>query len=265
MIKIGFMDYANVYPIFYHLLNRPNLEFVTGYPNDLNIAIRNNQIDISPASSIEFIRNYDKYLIIPDISISSIQEVQSVSIFSNFAIEELDKKKIYFTNQSNTSTVLARIVLEKFYNINPIYITDINEPVDAKLLIGDTALKEYYSNNYKFIIDLGKKWYEHTSLPFVYALWIINREILDSIDLKPFINDLLEISTYDKSRNSNLIARHKDYGITQDQLLNYWQCIDYNLSDDHIKGLELFYHYASEVNESAGNKISDIKSYLFKI
>jgi len=265
MIKIGFMDYANIYPIFYYLLNRPNLEFVKGYPSDLNIAIRNNQINISPASSIEFLRNYDKYIIIPDISISSIKEVQSVSIFSNFAIKDLDGKKIYFTNQSNTSTVLARIILEKFYKIKPIYITDQNESVDAKLLIGDTALKEYYSNNHKFIIDLGKEWYKHTSRPFVYALWIINKDILDNIDLKPFITDLLEISTYDKSNNINLMSRHKDYGITKDQLLNYWGCINYNLSADHIRGLELFYQYASEINESAGNKISDIKPYLFQI
>ena len=37
MLKIGFMDYANVYPIFHYLLQDNNLEFIKGFPADLII------------------------------------------------------------------------------------------------------------------------------------------------------------------------------------------------------------------------------------
>ena len=41
MLKIGFMDYANVYPIFHYLLQDNNLEFIKGFPADLNKLMRN--------------------------------------------------------------------------------------------------------------------------------------------------------------------------------------------------------------------------------
>ena len=130
------MDYANVYPIFYYLLQDKNLEFIKGFPADLNKLMRSGEVDISPVSSIEFARNHNQYVVHKNVCVSSIGAVKSVNIYSNYKAEDLDGKKIYFTKESNTSTVLCRIVLEKFYNIKPIYIDDESE-ADAKLLIGD--------------------------------------------------------------------------------------------------------------------------------
>ena len=267
MLKVGFMDYANVYPIFHYIQDMVGIEFLKSYPSNLNIAIRDKVIDISPSSSIEFIRNYEQYNIIP-LSISSIGKVKSVLIISDLPIERLDGKKIYFTKESNTSTILARIVLEKFYNIKPIYTVDRNDKdISAELIIGDSALKEYYSSSVsspKNIIDLGEEWYKATSLPFVFGLWIMNKSVIGNPNLNSFIETILEISKKDKKENLNFIDKYIDFGITKEQMLQYWDTIDYSFSDDHIKGLELFYKYAYELDESNGNKLDDIKPFVHR-
>ncbi len=264
MLKVGFMDYANVYPIFHYIQNMENVQFLKSYPSNLNIAIRDKVIDISPSSSIEFIRNYEQYNIIP-LSISSIGKVKSVLIISNYPIDELDGKKIYLTNESNTSTILARIVLERFHNIKPIYIKDRDDKdIYAEVIIGDSALKEYYLPSSKNIIDLGDEWYKSTSLPFVFGLWIMNKEIVKNPNLNNFIDTVIEISKKDKIENLKFIDKYIDFGITKEQMLQYWDTIDYNFTDDHIKGLELFYKYAYELDETYGNKLVDIKPFIYQ-
>jgi hypothetical protein len=50
-LKVGWIQYANVYPIFY-VLEKENLledvHLVKGVPSQLNWALRNNLIDVSP-------------------------------------------------------------------------------------------------------------------------------------------------------------------------------------------------------------------------
>lgn len=266
MLKVGFMDYANVYPIFHYIKDMIGVEFLKSYPSNLNIAIRDKVIDISPSSSIEFIRNYEQYNIIP-LSISSTGKVKSVLIISDCPIEDLDGKKIYFTKESNTSTILSRIVLEKFYNIKPVYTIDRDDKnISAELIIGDSALKEYYSSSTssKNIIDLGEEWYKSTSLPFVFGLWIMNKTVIGNPNLNNFIETIIEISKKDKKENLKFIDKYINFGITKEQMLQYWNTIDYNFTDDHIKGLELFYRYAYELGETAGNNLMDIKPFIYQ-
>ncbi len=261
MLKLGYMDYANVYPIFYYLLKDKNLDFLKGYPAELNQAMRKGEIDISPASSIEFARNHDLYKVHKRVCISSIGAVKSVNLYSNYQAEELNGKKVYFTKESNTSTVLCRIILEKFYNIKPIYV-DNKDSADAVLLIGDKALYDYYNNLDCHIIDLGLEWYKFTSLPFVFALWLMNK----NIESDPYFNTLYKnIIKYAEQFPKDLTAlapKYLDQGYSLDQLEDYWNTIDYGITNDHIKGLSLFYTLAYELGESKENGADYIKGAL---
>lgn len=248
MLKIGYMEYANVYPIFYYLLQNKYVEFYKSYPAKLNEAMRNGKIDLSPASCIEYARNPKLYSIISGLSISSIGPVKSVNIFSNYQPKELHNKKIYFTKESNTSTVLARIILEKFYNIKPVYVNDINN-ADAELLIGDSALYSYYNTNYKYIIDLGKEWYHYTNLPFVFALWIVRKEVINNQSFATIYDELKRIVSICSKDYNILIDKYIPLGYTSEQMIDYWNTINYNLTDNHIEGLKLFYNLAYEINE----------------
>ena len=252
MLKIGFMDYANVYPIFYYLLQDKNLEFIKGFPADLNKLMRSGEVDISPVSSIEFARNHNKYVVHKNVCVSSIGAVKSVNIYSNYKAEDLDGKKIYFTKESNTSTVLCRIVLEKFYNIKPIYIDDKSE-ADAKLLIGDKALFAYYNSDSKYIIDLGSQWYNFTKLPFVFALWTINKSALNDSYFNTLKDNITKYASLFPKDISLLSPKYLERGYTLDQLADYWDTIRYEITDEHRKGLNLFYNLAYEIGETKDN------------
>ncbi len=248
MFKIGYMEYANVYPIFYYLLQDKSLYFFKSYPAELNIAMRKGEIDLSPASCIEYARNPSLYNIIPDISVSSIGAVKSVNIFSNYKADELDGKKIFFTKESNTSTVLSRIILEKFYKINPIYVRD-KSIADAELLIGDKALYSYYNSNYKYIIDLGLECYKFTNLLFLFALWIIRKSIENSNKIIKLINDIKGYAKKFTNNYNELATKYISAGYTTEQIIDYWNTIDYRLTSSHIEGLKLFYDLAYEIKE----------------
>lgn len=252
MIKIGFMDYANVYPIFYYLLQDKNVEFVKGYPAILNKAMRLGEIDISPTSSIEFARNHNLYKVHSSVCVSSIGAVKSVNLYSNYKVNELNGKKVYFTKESNTSTVLCRIVLEQFYNIKPVYVNDENNS-DASLLIGDKALFEYYNTTKPYVIDLGLEWYSFTKLPFVFALWIINNNAVKKDYFETLYNNITKYAALFPKDISSLAPKYLSLGYSLEQLEDYWNTIVYEISPEHIKGLSLFYNLAYELGESSSN------------
>jgi len=85
-LRVGRIPYANLAPIFHALTTHFSLEgvrFVAGTPSELNRKLRAGRLDISPSSSIEYGKHPDRYLLCPDISISSRSKVMSVLLLSN--------------------------------------------------------------------------------------------------------------------------------------------------------------------------------------
>ncbi|MGA1847116.1 menaquinone biosynthetic enzyme MqnA/MqnD family protein [Deferribacter abyssi] len=250
MLNIGEIEYANVYPIFYELKKNSLYKFIKSYPSVLNKALRDGGIDISCCSSIEYARHPENYLILKNLSISSIKEVKSVCLFSNYEIKYLENKNIYLTDESGTSIVLLKVLLKKFLNINVSYSINKND-CDAFLYIGDKALYRFYNSEFKYVFDLGKLWYEFTGFPFVYALWLVNRGIIKEKKdiLKDFYNKLVCIKANTKKNLSTLIDHYYFKGLTSYQIIDYWETINYDLTLNHLNGLKIFYKYAYEIGE----------------
>jgi len=119
-LRIGKIPYANLFPIFYMIEKESDLsgyEFIEGAPSELNKKIREGLIDISPSSSIEYLRHPDKYTLIENHSISSKGPVGSILLFSKQPIETLDGLSILTSSQSETSVALIQIVMKKFYEL----------------------------------------------------------------------------------------------------------------------------------------------------
>lgn len=260
-LKVGWIYYANVYPIFYVLekegLISEDIHLVKGVPSQLNWALRNDLIDISPSSSVEYLLNKKIYEYVDGISISSKEYVGSVLFFSDYDLERIDGRKILLTEQSATSHFLLRIILEKFIGLSPIYdISASPYTGESFLLIGDDALKyRKLLNNGKKVYDLANLWYRYTGLPFVFALWIVRKEITKSD------NELY--SRYIQFKEKLLYARRKcreyfsemvkDYYLrnfmTEEEILYYWQeNMDYELTEKHKESLKLFEEYLKSLD-----------------
>jgi chorismate dehydratase len=255
-LKIGRIPYANLFPIFYMLEKEcdcSSYEFIEGSPSELNKMLREGEIDVSPSSSIEYLRNQSLYRLIEGHSISSRGPVRSILLFSRLPVMELSGGIIHVSAQSETSVALLDIILRKFYGVQcRLCVSQRPEDMDsdAFLLIGDDALKQRskVKGQGLRVYDLGGIWHERTGLPFVFALWIARKDIFEKSGLlNGFISDL------NKAKETALkkfhdIAGHSPMNkfMSEDEIVSYWKDIDYGFKDDNKKGLELFGLYLKE-------------------
>lgn len=261
MLRVGKITYANCTPIFDGLerMNLPYVEIVTGVPSELNQALAQGEIDVCISSSIEYPRHADDYRILPDFCIGSDGPVESVLFFSQIPIEQLEGQEILVTSESATSVILLQILLKKHFGLENVSVRSTKLPFyealsESKgvLVIGDTALKAYLNKpTHATCYDLGELWKKYTGLPFVYALWLVNRNTASSkFDLLEKFKEALKSVHSVMPQNMVAIAKRSDerswVGI--EALVHYWSnAIQYIMADEHYKGLSAFYHYAFEL------------------
>jgi chorismate dehydratase len=271
ILKIGKIPYANLFPIYHYLEDKcknAGYKFVKGVPSALNKKLRDGEIDISPSSSIEFLKCRDRYSIIPWLSLSAEGPVCSIFLFSKYPLESLDKKSIAVSSQSETSVALLKVILRDFYSlrckfkeVNSSSVKKILSDFSACLLIGDDAMRarkkgmsdelrvksENKDNASLYVYDLGELWFKHTGLPFVFALWIIKKKTLSEKKelITRFTSDLVRAKEY-AYKKFPLIAKHAFHKkwLSEKELVQYWKCISYDFTDRHLEGLCLFERYA---------------------
>src|SRR5512142_1702546 len=146
MLKLGHIVYSNCYPPHAGILKQKvafPFKLVEGIPTQLNRMLYEGGVDVSPSSSIEYAMNPGRYLLMPDLSITSKSRVMSILLESKVPVEDLHDRVVALTTASATSVVLLRILLEIRYGINPNYILyeqgaeDPSNQADAVLTIGD--------------------------------------------------------------------------------------------------------------------------------
>ncbi len=258
-LRIGKIPYANLFPYFYLLekkCDREEIEFIDGHPSELNLLLRKGEIDISPSSSIEYLKNEAIYEIIESHSVSSEGKVESIILFSNDLLKRLDGRTILVTSRSETSVAMLGIILRKFYNLDIKIIKGdpaLSEGLKlypAYLLIGDDAMIELYRNKEVLSYDIGEIWYKYTGLPSVFALWIVRKDSKKKIPhlIERFKKELDRVKTLFPSF---LIEMSEVYHLSEiigkDNLINYWKSLSYDLTERHLRGLELFKKYAKEL------------------
>lgn len=260
MLRIGRIDYANVTPLFQGLtacFPCDGYRIVSGVPAVLNGMLAAGEIDVCPSSSFAYAVNAERYLILPGLSISSAGPVASVLLFSRIPIEELDGQKVLLSAESATSVNLLKILMVKRFgcrcnfSVSSSGTTAALEEAPAVLLIGDAALRSSMAGLAPYIYDLGSLWHDWTGLPFVFALWFCTRTAAAEHrqEMKELAGQLLAAKEY-ASRNLERIAAQADEAswMGRDRLIAYWRDnISYNLGQEELDGLRLFYAYAAEL------------------
>ena len=260
MLRIGRIAYANCTPVFSALQNSypcDGYQFVSGVPARLNVMLAAGSIDVCPSSSYEYALHHDRYLILPQLSISCETAVGSVLLFSRVPLEELNGRTILLSSESATSVNLLRILLAKRYGFDCRYslhtssFDDALKNAQALLLIGDAALKESLHASGLHIYDLGQLWFEWTGLPFVFALWLCHRTSgVEKFDEVATLAERLVASKDSARNNLQAIAERSDDSVWMgvDRLVTYWrENISYDLEDRHMLGLKLFFRYCAEL------------------
>src|ERR671932_751264 len=149
MIRLGRISYVNMAPVFYRL--DADVEEIVGVPTELNRCLLDGDCDLAPISSIEYARNAERLRILPRLCVSSEGAVESIQLVSKLPLEHV--RTVAVTPESATSVVLTKVLLPEASHV------PLGEEADAKLLIGDAALRSEVEEP-KPHHDLGRLWQE---------------------------------------------------------------------------------------------------------
>lgn len=243
-LKVGAVSYLNTKPLIYgfeHGLMQDKLELVIDYPSNIARALLNNQIDIGLVP-VAIIPELKQHFIISDYCISSDGAVESVGIFSEVPINEIETLLLDY--QSRTSVVLAQVLIKEFWKLNPLikkagpeFEQQIKDTT-AAVVIGDRALQQHAHSKYYY--DLGLAWKEHTGLPFVFAAWVSNKEISEE-----FVKKFNASNEYGLDRIEEVIEKQHEPGVNLQAY--YTRFIQYRLNDEKKKSLQLFLEKCSSI------------------
>jgi chorismate dehydratase len=183
-LRLGKLTYINCLPVYYGFDTgkvRCSAELISGYPTELNSWLKEGKLDISPVSSIEYARNQEEYLLLPDLSLNSLGQVRSVLLFSKKPIGKLNGKAVALSTRSATSVVLLKVLLKEMFKVRPKYyqcrpgFPEVLKEADAALIIGDEALSaKVRADLYQY--DLGSLWQEWTGYPVVFVVWAVRKQ-----------------------------------------------------------------------------------------
>ena len=260
--KIGHINFLNVLPLnyFYASDGAKYFDLTMGVPALVNEKMKNNLLDVSLMSSIEYARQSENLALIPKICIRAEGDVTSIILLSKKPIDKLDGERVAITAKSATAHCLLKVILAESYHVKPEYVVEnlnVENPVPADataaLFIGDEALYLHLHRKEKiFYYDLGNEWQKLTGLQMVYAVWAARKDFVrnhSDIFSKTcqIIYDGLKFGLQNKSAAINSVLKNVPF--TFDELDKYLGgVIKWDLTSNGIDALKVFYKRAHKNN-----------------
>ena len=258
-IRLGHITYSNCYPVHAGILDGgmdEGLAVTEGVPSFLNGLLDRGEIDVAPCSSIEFARHADTYRVLPDLVIGSRGAVRSILFCSRIHPEALDGAVVAMPTSSATSVVLLKVLLRIRWGVEPRFTWFDQASEDpfaggaaAALYIGDVALRPDLRPAAPWTFDLGEVWWEHTALPFAFAVWQA-APAAEAASLATLHATLLRSRAFGLEHLDTLAARHHARWSLEPRFLSrYWAGLSYDLDAGMVEGLQAFYALAAEIGE----------------
>ena len=241
-VRLGRISYVNMAPVF-HRLNA-EVEEVQGVPTELNAMLLDGRLDLAPISSIEYARHASSLRILPRMCVSSEGAVDSIQIVSRTPFPQI--RSIAVTPESATSVVLAKVLLPQAKQV-PLAVNGQSEEAEAKLLIGDAALRSAFEDPTPHY-DLGRLWLEKTGLPMVFAVWAAPEPVADGVaELEHSL-----VASVRLARSEPDVLAHeasKRYGYPAGYLARYFEKLRYSFGPRERAGFYTFLEMARDVGE----------------
>jgi chorismate dehydratase len=237
VVRLGRISYVNMAPVFYRL--DADVEEVQGVPTDLNARLLAGELDIAPISSIEYARNADRLRLLPRLCVGSEGAVDSIQLVSRKPLEQV--RTVAVTPESATSVVLTKVLLPEADHV------PLEENADARLLIGDAALKSAFEDPTPHY-DLGRLWLERTGLPMVFAVWACPEPLCAGLGE---LEDALVASVRLARAEPEQLAHEASerYGYPAGFLARYFEKLRYRFGPRERAGLMTFLELAHEHGE----------------
>jgi chorismate dehydratase len=187
-LRYGRISYVNVGPVetaFDAGAIARDVEVVPAVPAQLNLAMSAGEIDAGAISAAHYLEHRDRFARLADLCIAADGPVRTVLFVSPKPPALLGDTAIAVTSHSASGRALLAMLLARFPDVRPRYET-VDDALGAArdgrpaLVIGDEALVARAELPPAQVHDLGEAWRASTGLPFVFAVWAVRREALES-------------------------------------------------------------------------------------
>ncbi len=250
--RVAASTYLNSLPLCYSFLSgsqRNQCDFVGDVaPARCADLLAAGEVDAALIPTIEVQRIPDLVLV-PHIAVAAQEEVRSVLLVSRRPLAQA--RSIVLDQSSRTAAALTQILFRKFFRQEvsfenaPASLEQMLEVADAALLIGDPALKRAHSPGNLRVYDLARLWKNYTGYPFAFAVWAIRRAAIEACASVDFLT-----ARQEGLANLAVMAAERacELELSVPYLLAYLtESIGYELTPEHLHGLNLFYRMALEI------------------
>ncbi|QEK51510.1 menaquinone biosynthesis protein [Pedobacter aquae] len=246
MIRVSAVSYTNTLPFIYGLAHHPvkeEIQLTVDYPALCAQKLIDDEADIGliPVASL---LKLPEYHLVSDYCIGANGIVNSVYIFSNCPVEEIEFLQL--DPESNTSNNLAFVLLKHYFKVNPVRLInavdygELKHPKTAFVQIGDRTFGK--QNQYPYAYDLAQEWKNFTGLPFVFAAWVSNKKLPEKF-VNAF-NDALKHGLDNRKEVFKTMQMRANFDL-EDYLLHK---IDYPLDTQKREALALFLNYVKALS-----------------
>ena len=249
---IGKIPYLNSVPFYEHLA-RGDFKILPVTPRQMGILARKGQIDAAPLSLMDYLAQEDR-LETMSYCIAARDQVKSILLFAREGWAGLAGKDIGITDETATSVKLLHLLLTKKYGLRANFIRmhpGVNDydAFAAVLLIGDEALKrkKIGISGFKFIFDLAEEWYAWQRLPFVFAVWALQKSLPagKKRELEGALQKALGMAA---DELDSIGCQHgKRIGLSPPETKEYLEGFIYHLGEREMRAISVFQKLLKEV------------------
>ena len=246
---VAHIPYLNCDPFFQGLALEGSWEWMDCSPRQLGLEAEAGRVTAGPMALVDFFRLQDSFERLGSLGIAVRGRCGSAMLCSSKPVRQLDGATIAVTEETSTTALLLRLILEIRFGLAPKqYMRGAaTDDVDGVLLIGDEALKFRVTNRrFPYETDLAFEWWLWQHLPIVFAVWAIRKDCAPP-DKQRLSRLLQQQLAHNLGRLDELAsARAASLGVPAEELAQYLSHFIYRLSDPEERAIKQFEHLLHE-------------------
>jgi chorismate dehydratase len=176
-----------------------------------------------------------------------MQRAGSSLLYSTRPITALAGAHIGVTEEAATAPRLLQVLLRLKHHVQPVVYGPLQAAHDAFLLIGNQALRQRRGTpGFPYIFDLGAEWHDWTGLPFVFARWMVRKDVAPRD--KALLEETLYVGLEDGVEALYQVAEpREDLLMLPRDIVTYIQGFRYYIGKSEQQAIDQFQRYLHQL------------------
>jgi len=245
-LRIGRVPYLHAEPFYFDMARR-GMAFYDVVPGAVAVAAANGAIDAGPVPMVECSRLEDRFEPVAGFCVASVQRTGSSLLYSTRPITALAGAHIGVTDEAATALRLLHVLLRMKHQVQPAAYGPLQAAHDAFLLIGNQALRQRRgAPGFPYTYDLGAEWHAWTGLPFVFARWMVRKEVVAKD--KALLEETLYVGLEDGVEALYQVAEpREDLLMLPRDIVTYIQGFRYYIGKSEQQAIDQFQRYLHQL------------------